>query len=118
MGMTNEVSADETLKLIREMSFEDICKKQILDTLKVGNEAPEKLPSAVNMLEKLLRDELPQEYWEKVKEVENVAENFFGTWRKDQNVALQRAIYIAQEKFGLMIAYVKSKIPQELIASL
>lgn len=116
--MREEMGADETLKLIREMSFEDICKKQILDTLKVGNEAPEKLPCAVNMLEKLFRDELPQEYWQKVKEIENVAEDFFPTWKKDQNVALQRAIYLAQEKFGLMIAYVKSKIPQELIASL
>jgi len=111
-----ETSLD--LKTIREMSFEDICKKQILDVLKVGNEAPEKLPSAVSMLEKLLRDELPQEYWEKVRELENLAENAFPTWKKDQHVALQRAIYLAQEKFGLMIAYVKSKIPQELIVSL
>jgi len=47
-----------------------------------------------------------------------LAENAFPTWKKDQHVALQRAIYLAQEKFGLMIAYVKSKIPQELIVSL
>jgi len=116
--MTNNVTVEETLKFIREMSFEDICKKQILDTLKVGNEAPEKLPSAVSMLEKLFKDELPQEYWQKVEEITKIAEELFPTWRREEEKALERAIYIAQEKFGMIIAYVKSKIPQELIASL
>ena len=41
----SQLKTDEiSLKTLKDMSFEDICKKQIMDCLQVGNTAPENLP--------------------------------------------------------------------------
>jgi hypothetical protein len=106
------------LKTIREMSFEDIIKKQILDALRIANEKPENLMYAVAMLEKLLQDELTQEYWQRVEEISEKSKKIFPAYATNEQQALLRTNYIAYEKFGLLISYVKSKIPQELILRL
>ena len=114
--------SEEEIKVLRELSFEDIVKMQIVSCLKVANSEPEKLPVAVGMLERLFRDELPEEYWRKIEEItdENngIAEKLYPMWRVDETQRLQREIFIAMEKFALLVGYVKSKIPQDLIANL
>ena len=51
-------------------------------------------------------------------EEKGIAEKLFPRWRKEEVQRLQRELFIAMEKFALLVGYVKSKIPQELIASL
>ena len=113
---TKERSLD--LRTIREMSFEDICKKQILDVLRIANEKPENLPYAVVMLEKLVQDELPEDYWKDVEKIMLEANRRFPKWERDKGEEIARGIFIALEKFGKIIGFIKQKIPREIILEL
>lgn len=112
---------EEEIKIVKDISFEDLVKWLVLNIFKASVLKPEVLPVPIMLLEALFKHELPEEYWNKVKEIENVADQLYPKWQRPDKEGEEqkekRSFFIGVEKFALLITYIKSKIPQDIIAS-
>jgi hypothetical protein len=118
--MPEEMQAEkkEDLKALMDMSFDDLCKLQYRECMRIGSYNPELLPNAVGILERMLWDELDSDYQEKVNAVIVEAEKLFPQWRTDKEQRLQWQVFVALGRFALLTQHIKTKIPKEVILEL
>ena len=102
-------AGDIPIELVEDLDVGKLINYTLLKSINTAMENWEKIPYAVNVLEAVVWEHLPEDYEQRRNDIIALANKIFPAWQTNEKQAIERQLFIANEKLKIIIVEVMKK---------